>query len=51
MEKYVAKEGKIFKSKVDGAYLSDVLILGSQDSIENYEEVDPPVSDEVDEDV
>lgn len=51
MGKYTASEGKIFRSKLDGAYLSNVLILGKNDSFDNYEEVDPPVYDEGDEDV
>ena len=38
-----ASKGKVWKSKIDGAYLSDLLILGKEDSINNYEEVDPPV--------
>ena len=50
MEQYTAQEGKIFKSKIDGAYLSNFLILGINDSIDNYEQVDPPVYDEGDED-
>ena len=50
MEKYFAKEGKIIQSKIDGAYLSNVLILGKNDSIDNYQEVDPPVYDEGEED-
>lgn len=50
MEKIYASEGKIFKSKIDGAYLSNILILGKYDSIENYEEVDPPVYDEGEQD-
>ena len=37
-----ASEGKIWKSKIDGSYLSDILILGKEDKIENYEQVDPP---------
>lgn len=37
-----ASEGKIWKSRIDGAYLSDILILGKEDRIENYEQVDPP---------
>lgn len=36
---YTAKEGFVFKSKVDGAVLSNTVILGVEDSIENYEEV------------
>ena len=52
MEKIYAQEGKIFRSKIDGAYLSNVLILGKNDSLDNYEEVDPPVyEDEEPEDV
>ena len=50
MEQYTAQESKIFKSKIDGAYLSNILILGINDSIDNYEQVDPPVYDEGDED-
>lgn len=46
LKRYKAEEGKIWKSKIDGVYLSDVLILGSEDSIENYEQVDPPVFEE-----
>lgn len=43
-----ASVGKIWKSKIDGAYLSNILILGKNDSLENYEEVDPPIyEDEV----
>lgn len=49
-KEYKASEGKIWKSKLDGAYLSDVLILGKQDKLENYEQVDPPVYDEGEED-
>lgn len=51
MERYYAQEGKVFRSKIDRAYLSNVLILGKNDSIENYEEVDPPIYDEGDENV
>lgn len=50
MKEYTAQEGKIFKSKIDSAYLSNILILGINDSIDNYEQVDPPVYDEGDED-
>lgn len=42
-KEHKASKGKIWKSKIDGAYLSDLLILGKEDSIDNYEEVDPPV--------
>ena len=47
MERHYAKEGKVFKSKIDGAYLSNVIILGKNDSLSNYEEVDPPVYEEL----
>lgn len=51
MTKHYAEEGKVFKSKIDGAYLSNVLILGKHDSLDNYEQVDPPVyEDEEDND-
>lgn len=49
MTKHYAEEGKIFRSKIDGAYLSNVLILGKNDSLDNYEQVDPPVYDEYEE--
>lgn len=42
-KEHKASKGKIWKSKIDGAYLSDLLILGKEDSINNYEEVDPSV--------
>lgn len=42
-KEHKASKGKVWKSKIDGAYLSDLLILGKEDSISNYEEVDPPV--------
>lgn len=43
IKKYEAEKGKVWKSKIDGSYLSNVLILGKEDKIENYEQVDPPV--------
>ena len=43
LERYKAEKGKVWQSKIDGAYLSELLILGKEDSISNYEEVDPPV--------
>ena len=51
MERYYAQEGKVFRSKIDGAILSNVLILGKNDSLENYDDIDPPVYDEGDENV
>lgn len=52
MKTYNAEIGMIFKSKIDGALLSNVLILGVDDSIDNYEQVDESVLnvDEGDED-
>ena len=47
MTRHYAEEGKVFKSKIDGAYLSNVIILGKNDSLSNYEEVDPPVYEEL----
>ena len=49
MTKHYAEEGKVFRSKIDGAYLSNIIILGRNDSIDNYEQVDPPVYEEEDE--
>lgn len=43
MKTYNAEIGMIFKSKIDGALLSNVLILGVDDSIDNYEQVDESV--------
>lgn len=40
INKYIANNGFIFKSKVDGVFLSNILILGKEDAIDNYEEVD-----------
>ena len=51
MKEYTATEGKVYRSKIDGAYLSNILILGINDSVDNYEEVDPPIYDEGEEDV
>lgn len=46
---YKAEEGKVWRSLIDGAYLSNELILGKNDSIDNYEQVDEPVYPEEDE--
>ena len=43
------QEGKVFKSKIDGAILSNVLILGKHDSLDNYEEIDEPIYTEEEE--
>lgn len=37
-----ADKGKVWKSKIDGAILSDILILGRNDKIENYEQIPKP---------
>ena len=49
MERYYAQEGKVFRSKIDGAILSNVLILGKHDSLDNYEEIDEPIYTEEEE--
>lgn len=41
--KYKAEKGKVWRSLVDGSILSDVLILGKEDSISNYDQIDEPV--------
>lgn len=46
---YKADEGKVWKSKLDGAVLSTELILGKNDSLANYEQIDTPVYPEDDE--
>lgn len=46
---FIADEGKVFISKIDGAILTERLILGVKDSIDNYEQIDKP-SDEDTED-
>lgn len=43
LKRYTAEEGKVWRSKIDGSYLSNTLILGVEDSLDNYEQVDPPV--------
>ncbi len=40
---YEADEGKVWKNKISGDYLSTTLILGKEDKLANYEQVDPPV--------
>ncbi len=42
-KRYKTEEMKIWKSKTDGVYLSNML---SEDKIENYEHVGPPVFEE-----
>ena len=42
---FKAEEGKIWKSKITGDVLSSELYLGKEDSINNYEQVDEPVEE------
>lgn len=44
--KISAKHGYVFKSKLDGAILSNTLILGINDTIDNYEEVKEEADEE-----
>lgn len=37
---YIAASGKGFSRKADGFYMGTAMDLGTDDSIENYEEVD-----------
>lgn len=46
---YKAAEGKVWKSKLDGAVLSNELILGKNDRLGNYEQIDTPVYPDDDE--
>ena len=43
-----AEEGKVWKSLKEGWIGSDTLILGSNDSITNYTQVDKPVEEVAD---
>lgn len=43
---FLADEGKVFKSKIDGAILTERLILGIKDTITNYEQVEKPLDEE-----
>ena len=43
MKEYKAEKGMVFRSKLDGAILSNTLILGINDSIDNYEQVDESI--------
>lgn len=45
MRKYDAKEGYIWKSKINGEILSECLYLGINDRIENYEEIEKPMEE------
>lgn len=50
LERHIAEGGKVWRSRIDGAYLSNVLILGAGDRLSNYEQVDPPPEPEDDPD-
>lgn len=39
IKKYIAEEGKVWKSKLTGDILSNEIYLGINDSIDNYEQV------------
>lgn len=45
LNKYIAEEGKVWKSKKENWVGSNILILGTNDSLENYEQVDKPVEE------
>lgn len=40
MNRIIAEEGKIFKNKETGDLFGDVIYLGKEDSVSNYEQVD-----------
>jgi hypothetical protein len=42
---FIAEEGKVWKSKKEGWIGSDTLILGSNDDVSNYEQVDKPIEE------
>lgn len=41
-----AEPGKVWKHKDTGAILSDEILLGIEDSIDNYEQIDEPKIEE-----
>lgn len=41
--KYQADTGKVFKNKLSDFIGSELIIIGCNDSIDNYEEVDKPI--------
>lgn len=49
LKEFNADEGNVWKSKVDGSILTDLLILGVFDDIKNYEQTPKPVEVELDE--
>lgn len=44
-----AEDGKVFKSKITGETYSELILLAVSDSIDNYEEVDKPPEEPVEE--
>lgn len=49
LRKFIAEDGKVWKHKITGDILSEILYLGINDSIDNYEQIDkllPEVSDD-----
>lgn len=44
MLKY-AEEGKVWKSKREGWIGSEILVLGANDSLENYEQIYKPIEE------
>lgn len=46
MLKY-AEEGKVWKSKREGWIGSEILVLGANDSLENYEQIYKPIEEEL----
>lgn len=46
INKYYSQEGKVWKKISDGKLLSNFLVLGVNDNIENYEQVDEPIEEE-----
>lgn len=47
IREYIADNGKVWKSKLNGDILSETLYLGSQDSVENYEQVDKEIENDI----
>ena len=37
-----AEEGKVWKSKINGSVGGNLILLGVNDSLDNYEQVDKP---------
>ena len=50
MEIYTADEGKVYRNKTNGI-TAKMLIIGKNDSIDNYEQIDEPVIEETEIDI